>query len=170
MSNSKLSLGMGGLIILFLFISSVVIVFVTESHSDISASNGFMQFLVDQHIWIMASLVIISASFGFFWAHILYKQVENTSKTSNTAVNLVLEFLSKEEKNIVNYLIRKEGRAKQSELSKIEGMNKVKVHRTLQKMKEKNLVMISSEGKVRKVSFRKEIYDMIKNMTKNIEQ
>ena len=42
-------------------------------------------------------------------------------------------------------------KAKQAEIARLEGMGRVKAHRALQKMQEKNLVEIIPYGKIRKI-------------------
>lgn len=69
-----------------------------------------------------------------------------------------LKFLSGDEKIIVARLLEKNGEALQSELTHLDGMSKVRSHRAVKKLIEKEVVKVQQKGKTNIVKLEKEIY------------
>lgn len=80
---------------------------------------------------------------------------DNASKEFNEAT---LKFLSENERVIVKRIIERGGEAMQSELTRLEGMSKVKSHRTIQKLKKKGVVRIQQKGKTNIIRLTIDIY------------
>lgn len=68
-----------------------------------------------------------------------------------------LKFLSGDEKVIVQRLIEKNGGALQNELTHLGGMTKVRSHRAVKKLIEKEVVKVQQKGKTNIVKLEKEI-------------
>jgi uncharacterized membrane protein len=111
----------------------------------------------------MAGLVIISTFFGFFWSRLLYQQVKSTTKAGESVTKLLFQFLAEEEKNVLNHLIKKDGETTQAEITRMEGMNKVKAFRTIKKLEEKNILTIKPHGKVRIITLREDLKELLKH-------
>ena len=69
----------------------------------------------------------------------------------NSDRDLILRFLSYGERKAIEKLIEKKGAVLQAELSKIEGMNKLKAHRAVQELLKKGLVRKEKVGKTFKI-------------------
>jgi len=76
-------------------------------------------------------------------------------------LDMILVFLSKEEREIINFLVEKNGTSTQADISRLPGMNRVKAHRSMQKMQEKNLLDITAHGKVRNVALKQNIMNTL---------
>ena len=151
-----------GIVILVTLLTLVMwIVFITEKNRNMTNANSFLVFSIDNHLWIMASLIIISIAFGFFWANRIYAEVEEEKKHSSSILKTVLLFLNNEERTILNFLVEKGGKTTQSEISKLHRMTRVKAFRSLQKMESRRLLSIEHHGKIRKISLQKEILDTL---------
>lgn len=118
--------------------------------------EGFESFASDYHITLMIAMIFIAGTYGFLWANFLKSEVTKTRKTSKDILHTVFLFLNKEEKAIIEYLY-KNGERSQADISRLEGLNRVKAHRALNKMKNKNLIEINSFGKVRKIKLKDNI-------------
>jgi|GEM_PF-1444089 len=137
------------------------ITFLTHAHRDTTAKSWFLAFAITYHTWIMAILVLLSIGFGYFWAFSLYKEIETRDKTSKNMIDVILLFLGIEEKKILKHLVSKKGTTTQADISRIEGMNKVKAHRSLQKLQDKQILIITPHGKVRNIQLKEDILDIL---------
>ena len=75
------------------------------------------------------------------------KKKNNLSKEEN-----ILKFLNLPEQKIVQILLKNNGEMLQSQMSKTEGMTKLKVHRILKSLEEKKIVLAVHHGKTKKIS------------------
>ncbi len=73
---------------------------------------------------------------------------ENPEKVDNA---LVLKFFNANERKILETLIEKNGAALQSEISRMEGMNKLRTHRAIKEMERKGIIKTESHGKTNRV-------------------
>ena len=67
--------------------------------------------------------------------------------------NLLLKFLSKEERLVVERLVQEKGKALQAEISRIEGLGKVRSHRILRRLEDRGVIKLESFGKTNIVRF-----------------
>ncbi|MBI2661951.1 hypothetical protein HYX11_00655 [Candidatus Woesearchaeota archaeon] len=140
---------------------AIVIYLVTYIHQDVTSKNLLIFWTVQNHLSITIGLIILSGFIGYTSSTLIYKQVTNTKKESQKLLEMLFLFLNKEEKEIINYLVQKNGMVGQAEISRLPNMNRVKAYRSLQKMQEKNLIDIAAYGKVRKVSLKDNILTML---------
>ncbi len=71
---------------------------------------------------------------------------------------MLLLFLGQEEKEIIEHLVAMDGMSSQADISKLPSMNRVKAHRSLQKMQEKNIVeVVPPHGKMRRIHLNENI-------------
>ena len=105
--------------------------------------------------------MFISVFFGFYTSKVLYSKLKKRTKTSKSILDVVLLFLGEDEKSIINFLVEKKGQTTQAEISRLSNMNRVKAHRSLQKLQVKQLIDIVSHGKVRKIKLKENIYDLL---------
>lgn len=157
MRNIKWYKNSGLIILLILLILVTWILILTEQNRNRTNANAFLVFTIQNHLWIMAGLIIISVAFGFISSHILYSEIQKKKKHSRSILETVLLFLSREEKAIVNFLVDKNGATTQSEISRLPGMNRVKAFRSIQKMEQKRLLTITPHGKIRKIALKADI-------------
>lgn len=75
--------------------------------------------------------------------------------------DIILRFLNFNERKVVKKLIEKKGSILQSEISRIEGMNKLKTHRAIKDLKKKDIISIESYGKTNNIILKKEIKNIL---------
>jgi len=92
---------------------------------------------------------------GVYW--LMARQVLEKQKSLHGAAELVMQFLGKEERAVVKKLVDENGKALQSEISRIEGIGKLKSHRILQRMKDKGVIEIEKFGKTNIIRLGKNI-------------
>ena len=93
---------------------------------------------------------------------ILSKTVGNNSQEKETAssqdfAKIILKCLNYNEKKVVNKLIEQKGSTLQSEISRMEGMGKVKTHRSVQDLERKGIILIEKHGNTNRINLTKDI-------------
>ncbi len=110
--------------------------------------------LIIQSIPFFVGLGIIAGA-AIYW--FMSKQLVEKQKNLHGTAELVMQFLGKEEKAVVKKLVEENGKCLQSEISRIEGIGKLKSHRILQRMKDKGIIEIEKFGKTNVVRLSKNI-------------
>jgi len=99
-------------------------------------------------ILILSSLGIFVGSFSYYFIASKYTR-EKISVGTN--VEHTLNFLNPNERRIVKELIENKSGLKQAEFEKLTGFHKVKVHRIINKLKAKNIIVKTNQGKINKI-------------------
>jgi hypothetical protein len=144
-----------------LLVTMIAVAILTYTHRDAQFSNPLIMFAIMHHIELMIFLALISIGFGFFWANMSYTEVRQTTIDSKGVLEVVLMFLSREEKEIVNFLVSHKGETTQAEISRLASMGRVKAFRSLSKMQQKGIIEIIPHGKIRKVKLKDNILHII---------
>jgi uncharacterized membrane protein len=75
--------------------------------------------------------------------------------------NVILKFLNNGERKVVEKLIEKKGEILQSEITRMEDMNKLKTHRAVKDLERKGIIKRESHGKTHLIILSKDIKDAI---------
>ena len=140
---------------------AIIIYFVTYIHESMTSKNRFIFWVVENHLPITIGLILLSALIGYTLSTITYRQVTKTKKESHKLLEMLFLFLNNDEKEIINYLVQNGGAAGQADISRLPNMDRVKAFRSLQRMREKNLIDITEHGKIRKVFLKENILKML---------
>ena len=89
------------------------------------------------------------------------KTQDNRNIPFNSDRDLILRFLSYGERKVIEKLIEKRGVILQAELSRIEGMNKLKAHRAVQELLKKGLVRKEKIGKTFKIYLNEDVKELL---------
>jgi uncharacterized membrane protein len=93
--------------------------------------------------------------FGFIVGAGVYALMSGSLAQKNAAVknNLqtILRILNTEERKIIEFLVANGGKALQAEITRLEGMNKLKSHRTLKRLQLRNIITLEGWGKTNKI-------------------
>lgn len=112
-------------------------------------------------------LIPISAFFGIFVGLLIYyllsEEIFKKEKNINIKSKTILNLLTKEEKKIIEKILENEGKVRQYELTYIEGLSKIKVHRLILKLEENGIIKKEKLGKVNNLILDKDIYNILKN-------
>ena len=85
---------------------------------------------------------------------------KNVTLGSNNK-NTILKLLNFNERKILEKLIDERGEALQSELSQMEGMNKLKAHRAIRNLELRGVIKTENYGKTRRVLLSKDIKNIL---------
>jgi uncharacterized membrane protein len=73
---------------------------------------------------------------------------------------IVLKFLNPGERKVVEALIHKKGEMMQAELSRLDGMDKLRTHRAIRDLARKGVVSVHARGKTNLVSLSKDVREL----------
>jgi DNA-binding MarR family transcriptional regulator len=83
--------------------------------------------------------------------------ISNKTPTEMDDKNIILKFLNAGERKVVETLIDKKGEILQSEISRMEGMTKLKTHRAVRDLERKGIIKRESHGKTHRIILSKDI-------------
>lgn len=159
LSKKNIAIGLVAIIIIFVLIYSLPTYF-QENASEQCVVNGECQHELQYES--LTTLIPIFLGIGFIIGvgafYFLYKGETTVKKLKPETL---LPLLNKDERKIISKLIDRKGEAIQTELSKIEGLGKVKVHRIVKKLEKRGAVEIEAHGKTNLIKLKKEIRDLI---------
>jgi len=114
-----------------------------------------LDFLVTA-IPIMVSIAIIVGALIYY---LMAERVETKQKGLVKNTEVLLKFLSSDERKLVNLLMENNGKILQAEVTRLPGMSKLKSHRVVQKLIDKEVIGKEKIGKTNIIRFTKEIKD-----------
>jgi uncharacterized membrane protein len=128
-----------------------------EHHTDAVNSP-----LIKYHIYLMISMAGLGVAVGATVFYFMSRKVDEQQHSAQSNAQVVMRFLSGEERLVVNTILLRGGKILQSELSRQPGMNRVKAHRTLARLSSREVVELGSYGKTRIVTLKPEIYESLR--------
>ncbi len=106
---------------------------------------------------IMGFLGMVGGSLLYYF---MAQRLGKNKQLQKKNVNRLLNLLSKEERLVLEKLIASHGSAYQYELSRMPGVNKVKMHRVLNNLEAKEIIKKENYGKINKIVLDKDIYSL----------
>lgn len=91
-------------------------------------------------------------------------RIKSNSKKDNSQLDnnaSILKLLNSNEKKVIERIIGNKGSAFQSEISRMEGMTKLKAHRAVKELERKGIVKLEQYGKTNKIILAKDIKEVI---------
>ena len=95
--------------------------------------------------------------------YIMSDKVIYKDKSLRKNTKIILNFLTNQERKVINILMENDGKVQQYELSHLPNMNKVKTHRIISTLEEKGVIKKEKLGKINKIVLNKELYDVLKD-------
>jgi uncharacterized membrane protein len=99
--------------------------------------------------------------------NIISKLMKKNNSVSNKTTkeiddkNIILKFLNFGERKVVETLIEEKGEILQSDISRMEGMTKLKTHRAVRDLERKGIIKRESRGKTHRIFLSKDIKEAI---------
>lgn len=122
----------------------------------------YLIFFVEYHSFFMFFIAIFGVVFGSVTQLMTSKKIESNKKSLVRLREHFENSILKEEKRIIDYLIKNKGISTQYELTKLENLNKLKVSRLLVDMENKKLIKKEKIGKINKVFLDKDLVEIFK--------
>ncbi|MFH1664282.1 MAG: hypothetical protein ABH986_05795 [archaeon] len=107
-------------------------------------------------VFILAGILIGAVVFFF-----MTTKLENKKKELESITHALIRFLSKDEKAIVQKILENDGKIFQSEISRIEGIGKLKSHRILLRLSDRGVIEIEKHGKTNIIRLAKDIKQVL---------
>ncbi len=104
-------------------------------------------------VWLFILLAIIFV--GALLYYLFSLKIEKKEKIISKNMEVLNSILDDDENNFLDLIVSNDGVMSQSALSNSHG--KIKAHRVLKKLEEKNIIDIKKEGKTNKVILKKEL-------------
>jgi hypothetical protein len=104
-------------------------------------------------IWLFISLAVIFV--GSLLYYLFSLKIDEKEKFIDKNMEIVYSILDKDEKNVLNKIIKNKGEIEQSLISK--EYDKIKAHRIIKKLQEKRIVEIVKEGKTNTIKLNKDL-------------
>lgn len=104
-------------------------------------------------IWLFIGLATIFVASLFYFLFSL--KIEQKEKVISKNMEVLNSILDDDENKALDMLVKNRGEMPQATLSKTHG--KIKAHRLLKKLEEKNIIDIKKKGKTNKVILKKEL-------------
>jgi hypothetical protein len=140
----------------FVFIVSASIYFIINNYSLYCACALPIPLII-------VTLASLGVFVGVFTYYFLSKSFLKNKKKILGNIEKTLNFLDSEEKKIVLALINNNGEITQSSLSKITGINPVKLHRRLLQLESKEIIYKEKNGMTNKLFLEQEFKDIFIN-------
>jgi len=107
-------------------------------------------------VFILGGIAIGAVLFFF-----MSSKLEDKQKEIKKITETIVQFLNKDEKTIVQKIFENNGKVFQSDISRIEGIGKLKSHRILQKLSDRRVIEIEKYGKTNIVKLPKNIQEAL---------
>jgi len=156
--NQKQKIVIGILIIAVLFGAASLLPIVMPP-AQVCFVDGVCQheLQIEQLTRIVPLMVALAVIAGAVIYYLMAERVKSAEHSAKDNAGLVLKLLNTDEKKIVERLVKEKGKCFQSEISRIEGLGKLKSHRVLQRLSDRGVIEIEKHGKTNIVRFKPEL-------------
>ncbi|MBT3298270.1 hypothetical protein HN385_05055 [archaeon] len=139
----------------FVFTVSFLTVYVSDAINRGNACGCFIP--IPYMILILSSLGLFVGFFSFYL--IVSKQIKE-KKSFTKDINELLNFLESDERVIINILIKNKGKLNQSKFETESGLHRVKIHRIIEKLSLKRVIIKTKVGKINKIELNPSINEV----------
>lgn len=128
-----------------------------------SNAPGWFDFLFAHHVEFMLFIAFSGILVGAIIANLAMGKAEEKTVEAKINAQMLLSFLSEDERKTVAYLLESDGKTYQNEISRLPGMTRLKAHRTVIRLAAKNIISVESHGKANRLKLAPQILDALKN-------
>ena len=147
-----------GLVVVSVFIFLItVLVFVYALASGGQQVPEILLPFIVYHIQFMVVMGFFGVGSGLVVYSILNATLEKQKKIVQTNMDIILKFLSQDEREVVRLMAEKEGMTTQSEMARLPGMTRLKAHRIVKKLETRGIVHVEKYGKINVVRLVEEL-------------
>jgi len=162
-----------GLIIIFTILDFVTISNPLQNHLCPRMVPNYVLWLS----MILMIIVIVPISYYFISRklenkleknmEILFKLIKKHDNNNNTKrkiengnTPLILKFLKPDERQVVGMLIENKGKVSQSEITRMQGMTKLRTHRAIKELEFKGIIKTQKDGMTNKITLSDDIKEL----------
>jgi len=104
--------------------------------------------LVNYHVEFMIAVATLGLAVGAGTFYLLTAIVEKKDAEVKWNANLLLKFLNEDERAVIELILKRKGVAYQTEIASLEGMGRVRAHRTIAKLLKRGVITVRKAGKI----------------------
>jgi hypothetical protein len=151
---------LGWLIVSIFIFLVAVLVFVFALYSQGQAIPSILEPFIEWHMHFMVLMGLFGVLSGLMVFSILNTTIEKQKQVVKMNTDIIMKFLTEEDREIVQLLLSKQGMTTQSEIAKLPGMTRLKAHRIVKKLEDRGVVHVEKYGKINMIR----IVDELKGM------
>jgi DNA-binding MarR family transcriptional regulator len=162
--NAKM---LGGVVIIVLLI--LLVYYLPKSLEQgipvICIEDGACQheLYLENIIFFIPLFVVVGLIFGLVLAYLYFERKVELPIPSPNKRNAILSLLPPSERKIVEKIAEKNGEVLQSEISRLEGVGKVRAHRIIDKLLRRGILEKEQIGKTNVLKLRKDVLEALKS-------
>ncbi len=150
-----------GILVIAAFIFLVtVLVFAFALYSQGETVPSILQPFIDFHIQFMVLMGVFGVGSGLIAYSMMNATLEKEKKIVKTNLDIILKFLTAEDRELIHLLNEKEGMTTQSEIAKLPGMTRLKAHRVVKRLEDRGIIHVEKYGKVNMIRLVDELREM----------
>ncbi len=124
---------------------------------------SFVEFLYRFHFELMVIVSVSGILVGAAMYFLMHERVEVATQEAAGNAELLLSFLSADERAVVELLLRSEGHTTQAQVSRLDDMTRLRAHRVVLRLADKKIIRIEKLGKTNQLWLAKSIYESMSN-------
>ncbi len=114
---------------------------------------------IESTLYLTIIIILVGILIGIAVYYFMEDEVDKKENIIKSNSEIVLNFLNKDEKDIINKILQNGGEIKQYELTHSLNKDKVRIHRALNSLEKKGIIMKERLGKVNRIYLDKDILD-----------
>ena len=147
---------------MFIFIGIILLTILSFNYIGKDEIPKSLIFFLKYHVFFMFAIAILGVMFGSLTQIMTSRKIETSYKKFDQLKDFYLKSLQKNELRIITYLIQNNGLSTQYELTKLEGLNKLKTSRIIVDLENKGLIEKRKIGKINKIFLNSNLYKILK--------
>ena len=112
--------------------------------------------------YLLPFIAFIGLLVGTLVYYIMSDKVIQQEQSLKKNTKIILNFLTGQERKVVETLLENDGKVQQYELSHLPNLNKLKTHRILLNLEQKGVIHKEKLGKINKIVLNKELYEVLR--------
>jgi len=112
--------------------------------------------------YLLPFVAFIGLLIGTLVYYIMSNKVIQQEQSLKKNTKIILNFLTGQERKVIETLLENNGKVQQYELSHLPNLNKLKTHRILLNLEQKGVIRKERLGKINKIVLNKELYEVLK--------
>ncbi|MBU0592058.1 hypothetical protein KKF81_00610 [Candidatus Micrarchaeota archaeon] len=160
--NKKAILGLG-----FIALLMLIIIYLPKSFEqgvpEICTIDGDCQHenYLDMVISYLPAVLVLGFILGVVISYFYFERKAELPIPTTDKKQVILSLLTSSEKKAIEKIIEMKGQVLQSEVSRLEGMGKVRAHRVIERLIRRGVLEKQQFGKTNMIRIRKDIFDAL---------
>lgn len=142
------------------FLISLILSYQTSLDAKVMSSA--VSPIVKYNLYFMVAISTLGIAVGASVFYFMSKRVETTHGVARKSTEIMLRFLSQDERMVMQALLARSGTMLQRDFSREHGLSKVKAHRVVARLTERGIVTLDEYGKTNRVTLDPQVLAALK--------